>query len=191
MNNVKKLINQTNSKRIKNYYTLTELKFITGMSLRSLKYRMKDIKEKYNNVPMLLHKVGKYWQIHYTLVEEFKPKYVMTYSKLFDHHWSSLCTWNPLYNYDIDYHIELIHEIKNEAPNNSFAYVIEQDQRNNNHTHLISDLSMEKLDEIVKKVLTIYIENPKEIQIKTETINNRHNVVTYLMKTAKKSGIIN
>ncbi len=161
------------------------------MSLRSLKYRMKEVKIKYNDIPMLLHKVGKYWQIHYTIVEEFKPKYTMSYTKLFDHHWTSFCTWNPKFNYDIDYHVELVYEIKKEAPNNSFAYVIEQDNRNFNHTHLISDLPKEKLDEIVLRVLSTYIENPKEIQIKTEKINNRHNVVTYLLKTANKSGIIN
>jgi hypothetical protein len=152
---------------------------------------MVEVKEKYKDIPMLLHKKGKYWQIHYTLTELFLPKYTMTYSKLFDHHWTSLCTWNPKNNYDVDYHVELVHEIKKEAPHNSFAYVVEQDKSEKNHTHLISDLPKDALHEIVTKVLYTYIENPKEIQIKTEKINNRHNVVTYLMKTAFKSGIIN
>ena len=45
-NRFNELINETNSYRIKKYYNLSQLEELTGMSIRSLKYRMLDVKQK-------------------------------------------------------------------------------------------------------------------------------------------------
>ncbi len=50
------LLDKINCGRIKIHYKLNELVEITGLCNRSLKYRMKVVKEKYNNVPSLLQK---------------------------------------------------------------------------------------------------------------------------------------
>ena len=45
-----------NDSRLKIHFNLTELMSITGLSIRTLKYRMKEVKKKYINIPSLLSK---------------------------------------------------------------------------------------------------------------------------------------
>jgi hypothetical protein len=190
-NEVQPLLNKTNGNRIKYYYSLSELTHVTGMSIRSLKYRMKEIKNKFHSIPYLISKQGKQWRIHYTMVDLFKPKYKMSYSKLYDHHWSTMTTWNPKYNYDVEYHLEIISEVKVYLPDYSVAFVVEKDGRNINHSHIISDAPKELFDKVVKAVLNQYIETQSEYRIQTESINNQHAIVTYLQKASVVKGIMN
>ena len=112
----KEIINQINSGRAKIYYQLNQLEGLTGMSTRSLKYRMKEVKVKYSGVSHLLHRNGRAWEIHYTLIDEFLPKYNKKQTTIDNHKWETLLTWNTKDSYDIKYHIQLIHEVKQKLP---------------------------------------------------------------------------
>ena len=126
------------------------------MSIRSLKYRMKVVKEKYSNMPSLLNKVGNKWQIHNTIIStEFMPKYKKKQTNIMNHQWETLITWNMANSYDIKYHQQLITEVKDELPSVNIGYVIELDGRGVNHIHALTDGFKDEVQTAVVNVLGI------------------------------------
>lgn len=178
------LLEKINSGRIKIYYKLNELETITGLCSRSLKYRMKIVKEKYNNVPSLLAKKGREWQIHYTIVDDFMPKYNKSKTTIFNHKWQTFITWNMKKNYEIKYHIELIEQVKEKLPSANIAYVIEQDKRGYNHIHAITDEFKDEVQIAVGNILNTYLEK-SDFRTQIETINNNSSTINYLKKSSQ------
>lgn len=183
--NAKEIINNINSSRIKIYYQLNQLEEITGLSPRTLKYRMKLVSEKYANIPNLLKRNGRAWQIHYTIIDEFMPIYTKSQTTLSNHKWETLVTWNMKDDYDVKYHTQLINEVKEKLPSCNIAYVIEMDGRNFNHVHALADGYNDEVTNAVSEVLEKYI-NKSDYRFQVEKINNRSSVTNYL----KKSGTI-
>jgi hypothetical protein len=190
MKDYDKLLSEANSNRIKTYYNLTELAEITGMCLRALKYRMINVKKKYNDVTMLLNKKNREWQIHYTIIKEFEPRYKVKNSTIYNFNWVSMATWNPKFNYDIKYHVHIVDEVKKQLPNNTIFYAVEVDGRGLNHTHLISDAQTPLLNEVVTSTIRKYIDDEKECQILVELIHNKYSSVEYLRKKPLASAVL-
>jgi hypothetical protein len=182
MKKFKELINETNEKRIKVYYCLSELEKITGMSTRALKYRMLEVKAKYHDVPSLLNKKDRKWQIHYTIVDEFKPIYNTKNRTIETFDLKSIATWNPKYNYEVNYHLELIKEVKQQLPKKILIYTVEVDSRGINHTHMVSDAETNELNNAVMTTLEKYFLDKNEIQIKVDPIINKFSTVEYIKK---------
>jgi hypothetical protein len=178
------LLNEINSNRAKIYYQLNQLGDLTGMSLRSLKYRMKIIKEKYYYVPTLLHRDGRAWQIHYTILNEFMPKYKKSQTTVRNHKWETLLTWNTVDSYDKNYHVQLISEVKKQLPYVNIGYVIEVDGRGFNHVHAVTDGYKENVKAAVDSVLSKYIAK-KQYRCQIENINNRGSITNYLSKNGE------
>lgn len=181
----KKIINGLNENRIKVFYQLNQLMPITGMSIRSLKYRMKKVKEKYSDMPNLLKRNGRTWQIHYTIIDEFMPVYKKAITTINNHKWETLVTWNTKDSYDVKYHIQLVNELKREIPNTNIAYVIEQDGRGNNHIHAITDGYLMPVTNATNKVLSKYLLNEYNCKYQIENINKRYSITSYLQKGGK------
>lgn len=181
----KKIINGLNENRIKVFYQLNQLMPITGMSIRSLKYRMKKVKEKYSDMPNLLKRNGRTWQIHYTIIDEFMPVYKKAITTINNHKWETLVTWNTKDSYDIKYHIQLVNELKREIPYANIAYVIEQDGRGNNHIHAITDGYLIPVTNATNKVLSKYLLNEYNCKYQIENINKRYSITSYLQKGGK------
>src|SRR5690606_40737270 len=160
------LLEKINTSRIKVHYKLKELEIITGLCSRSLKYRMKVVKKKYSNIPSLLEKKGREWQIHYTLIDDFMPKYNKSKTNIFNHNWETFVTWNMKNNYDTKYHVQLIEHVKNKLSFAKIAYVVEQDGRGFNHIHAIVDSNKDMIENIVGGVLGNYLgKNDFRLQI--------------------------
>lgn len=183
--NTNETINNINSSRAKIYYQLNQLEEITGLSTRTLKYRMKLVSKKYANIPNLLQKKGRAWQIHYTIIDEFMPIYAKPKTTISNHKWETFITWNTKDNYDIKYHIQLITEVKDKLPSCNIAYVIETDQRGYNHLHALADGFNDEVKEAVNNVIEKYV-SKSDYRLQIEKINNRTSVTSYL----KKSGTI-
>jgi hypothetical protein len=158
------------------------------MSKRSIKYRMLKVKKKYESIPSLLKKENRQWLIHLTLVDEFLPVYNLKSKTPYTLDWKSVATWNPLLAYDVEYHVELVQQIKVLLPENIISYAVELDSREINHTHLISDAEPEILDEAVKKTLKKFIGNPKEYRLEVAPIMNKYCIVEYMKKAPMASG---
>lgn len=186
----KRLINDTNEKRIKVFYNLTELEGLTGLSTRALKYRMLVVKKKYKEVPSLLSKKNREWQIHYTIVEEFIPKYKTKNRVVSTYDLKSMATWNPKCNYDVQYHLEVIKEIKEQLPDNIITYVVEKDGRGVNHTHIVSDATTLNLNTVLNNTLRKYMTDEEGIQILVEPITNKFSTIEYIRKAPIASGTL-
>ena len=180
----KKNINDINNGRAKIYYQLNQLEEITGLSTRTLKYRMKLVKEKYTNVPSLLRRHGKAWQIHYTLIDEFLPKYKKNQTTITNHKWETLVTWTTKDSYDVNYHVQLIREVKQELPSVNIGYVIEVDGRGVNHLHAVTDGYKDSVEIAVSEVLKKYIEFG-QYRTQIEKINNNGSTISYLKKSGE------
>lgn len=171
------------------YYRLNQLNKLTGLSPRMLKYRMLKVKKKYNNKLNLLKKEGKSWQIHYSIVNDFMPKNNRKSNPISNDNWKCFATWNPHENHDIEYHYELIKEIKQQLPDNKIRYAIELDKRGNNHTHFICDAPTSKTKKIVESVINKYF-SWHEIIHQVADINNQFSSMRYITKAPIKSGIL-
>lgn len=179
------LLNECNKVRVKVYYQLKDLEVITDLSKRSLLYRMKKIKLKYMGVSRLLFKKGRSWQIHYTLIDEFMPKYKKG-SNIFNYGWKSFITWNLKNNYDVAYHKHLISEIRNLIPNSIFIFSIERDKRGVHHLHAITDVNISYASKYVMGVLNNYLK-PFEFIAQIAEVNNKYSAVTYIKKQSEIS----
>ena len=178
------LLEKINGNRTKLYFKLKELETITGLCSRSLKYRMKKVKEKYSNIPSLLTKKGRDWQIHYTLIDDFMPKYNKSQTNIFNHKWETFVTWNMKNNYEVKYHIELIGQIKKKLPSANIAYVIEQDGRGYNHIHAIVDDNKDEVENVVSNVLRTYLDK-SDFRTQIEKINNKGSITNYILKSGE------
>lgn len=182
--NSKVIINKINSNRSQIYYKLQDLKELTGLSDRSLKYRMKTVSEKYSNMPSLLRKEGRAWNIHNTILVEFLPKYRKSQTSIYNHPWKTFLTWNMADNYDTKYHNQLIRELKDFLPNANIAFVIEADTRGYNHLHAMLDIERDEVEVEVKKVLNRYL-IASQYRCQVEKINNTIVTVQYLKKNGE------
>jgi hypothetical protein len=185
-----KLLNEINKTRIKIYYNLNELTDITGLKTRALKYRMSEVKEKYTYIPHLLRKEGRSWKIHYTLIIEFMPKYTSSTKTIYNENWISTSTWNPKNNYSIDYHVQLVYEVKAQLPEHKIAYTIEMDKRGVHHVHLMSTAQTIDLANAVEIVLGRYLDIKKECMIQTTNIHNKYSLFEYLKKASLGGAIL-
>jgi hypothetical protein len=184
-----KLVNESNMKRSNIYYQLNQLNDITGLSERMLKYKMLKVKQKYVGVTSLLKKDGKKWKIHESIVNEFMPVNKRKKHNENNYNWKSFVTWNPFQNYDADYHVEIVNQIKNEMPDNIIKYTVELDGRGYNHVHFISDATVPQTKKIVEKVILNYF-SWFEITYQVAEINNKYSSVSYTRKAPVKAGII-
>ncbi|WP_075341193.1 hypothetical protein [Tenacibaculum agarivorans] len=58
----------------KTYYKFAEVLKLTGISERTFRYRIKELKQKYKDTPDLLYKKKHSWRIHVSLLNEFNNK---------------------------------------------------------------------------------------------------------------------
>lgn len=59
----------------KTHLKFSEVLEITGISERTFRYRISELKEKYKDAPELLYKKRHSWRIHISLINEFNHKY--------------------------------------------------------------------------------------------------------------------
>ena len=183
------LINESNKGRSNIYYQLNQLNNITGLSTRMLKYKMNKVKEQYANVPSLLMKDGRKWKIHISLINLFMPvKNRKTYAET-NYKWKSFTTWSPQHNYDKDYHIELINQVKKELPNSIIKYAIELNSKGFNHVHFVSDTSADIMKKAVEKVVFAYL-TWSEVSLEVKDIINQYSSVSYTNKAPVIAGVI-
>ena len=149
-----------------------------------------EVKKKYKDVPSLLSKKYREWNIHYTIVDEFKPKYNTKGRTIETFDLKTIATWNPKFNYDVKFHLQLIKEIKEQLPANLITYTVELDGRGYNHTHFVSDAELDKVHVAIKKTLDKYLLGKNEIQFEIKRIINKYSTVEYIKKAPITSGTL-
>lgn len=165
----------------KDYYSCSDVMEITGISERTLRYRLKELAELYKDVPSLINKKNRKWRIHANLVDQFLPKYEPRVYTLANYDWKSVTTWITVDNYDEAYHRQLIYEVEQAYPDNTFHCVIEKTKKGINHVHIVSDAPSDKLYSGVTATLNQYIE-PSRYRYEVEDIRNKPQIIRYLKK---------
>ena len=184
-----KLVNESNKKRSNIYYQLNQLTEITGLSTRMLKYKMLIVKEKYSGITNLLKKEGRCWAIHHSIINEFMPVNKRKSNDEISYQWSSFVTWNPYRNYDADYHVELIKQIKSNLPENTIKFTVELDKRGFNHVHFITDAEVSKTKKVVEQVIFKYF-SWFEVSHQVTEIKNQFSSKEYLQKAPVRNGLL-
>lgn len=163
-------------------YSSMEVKELTDISLRTLRYRIKEVHELVGKIDNIFYQKNDDWVIHQSMVHHFlrktKRKKV---ANVYQIDWKTFVTWIPEINYSKEYHSQIIRLIMDIFPNNLFLPVIETTEKGINHVHILSDLDERTLIKSVKKVMTNYW-TFWECRIDVEPIRDKILSVNYILK---------
>jgi hypothetical protein len=179
-------LDESYSKKIKTYYSLKEIVLMLGISLRTAKYRMKVLKQKYGNHSNLIRIENRKWKIHHNLVNFFLPRYKTKGKPIFRTDWRSFGTLALRDYYDNDYFRKLIELLHNRI-SCKFCYAIETAGEDGKwHLHFISDIKEPQIvQSCLKKILSKIQIEPKEYRIVVNPIRKIFNAVTYIAKNGE------
>lgn len=163
------------------YYSTTQVIEMVGICKRTMRSRIKELKEKYKNIPSKLYMKDNKWYVERSIVHLFLPKYKSRISTVYNQNWQSFITWITKDAYDKEYHYRLIAEVQYQFPEGRFMWVIEQTNNGVNHAHLVSDLSPEDMQKTIHSVLNRYIP-ATEFRLEVAPIRDRINVIDYMLK---------
>lgn len=170
------------------HYDTQEVKDITGISERTLRYRLAELSIKYKEVPALLYQKNRAWKIHNSILEEFIPKYKSRGNHLVNRDWNSFITWAPRDNYCKEYHASLVKQIMDnfppeKYPTEKFFPVLEKNQNGTYHVHLLSFYSKEEIEKVVESVIRIGVLLSKtDCRVEVAPVYSKTQAITYLFK---------
>ncbi|MBZ9630536.1 hypothetical protein LB465_07065 [Salegentibacter sp. LM13S] len=163
------------------YYSTTQIIDMVGICKRTMRSRIKLLKEKFKNVPSKLYKENNKWYIERSIVHLFLPKYKSRTSTVYNQNWQTFITWITKDAYDKEYHYRLIAEVQYQFPEGKFMWVIEQTENGVNHVHMVSDLPTKDIQKTINAVLNRYIP-ATEYRLEVAPIRNKINVIDYMLK---------
>ena len=142
------------------YYNLRELIPITNLKYRQLKTRVKDVYEKFSDDKNeLIYKKSNRWFIHKSILNEFDRKRKHIDFKLF-------ITINPEGNYPSSELKSLVRHIKDniirESPSERIKYVLEHDNREYLHLHIMTTFDNQKK---IRKYIRSHILSETQLNI--------------------------
>lgn len=170
------------------YYNSEAVMEIMGISERTLRYRLVELREKYKKVPSLLYKKKREWRIHNSILEEFIPKYKGKKEHLVNRDWKSFITWSPRDKYCKEYHASVVKQIMDYFPNEEFTTqlffpVLEKNNNGTHHVHMLTTFPPNEIVEVVEKVLRIQQLLPKEdCRLQVAPVYSKSQAITYLFK---------
>ncbi len=177
----KQLHKYFNELKMKIYFSSTDVMNMTGISLRTLRYRIAELKIKYKGVTSLMFQKGNRWQIHNNIVGEFLPKYEPRWKNLYNINWQSFITWITLNDYDMDYHRQLADDLAAKHPGIRFYYVLERTDNGKYHAHLLSTGDVKVIEESLRGILSDYIPY-FEYRMEVSEVRNKVMAINYLQK---------
>lgn len=177
----KQLHRYFNELKMKTFFSSTDVMNMTGISLRTLRYRIAELKVKYKGVTSLMFQKGNKWQIHNNIVGEFLPKYEPRWKNLYNINWQSFITWITLNDYDMDYHRQLADDLASKNPSIRFYYVLERTENGKYHAHLLSTGDVKTIEGSLRKILSDYIPY-FEYRMEVSAVRNKVMAINYLQK---------
>lgn len=168
------------------YYDSNSIMEITGISERTLRYRLSVLSKKYENVPAMLYLKNREWRIHNAIVEEFLPKYKTKTNHLVNRDWKSFITWTPRDNYCKDYHSTLVGNVMShfpveDFPTEKFFPVLEKTKSGVHHVHMLSVYPVSEIEVVVKNVLN-HVLLDQDCRLEVNPVWGKVQAVNYLFK---------
>lgn len=168
--------------KLNEYSKLNDIPYLTGLSIRMAKYKMKKVKEKYKNKPDLLFKKNNRWYIHYTILHEFgrerksKKKAENAYQK----DWKIFGNYSIKDKYSVGYHQEIMNTIKAHFKDDDFYIVVGENKRKINHVHfLTTSNNLDRLNTIMKSVFHNFY-SLSDVRIFNEKLKDKYRAMHYL-----------
>ena len=160
-------------------YKLKDLENMVQLKARSLKLRMKTVKEKYKFNDDLLYKKGNRWYIDESIIFEFDRKR----KNLDGNQYKSFVS----ISFDGSRSVDVINEIMNmvftklkpEFNSIEIFYVIELNWNQNNHLHFITNIIADKINQ--KKIYNSF--KVFGVNFDMRPITNYRNLESYLNKS--------
>jgi len=177
------IIKELNKKRYDKWFCLKDLVAIKNISYKSLKNMIKRIYEMYHPQGTIKKLKGRY-HIHYTILDAFKLKQKRKnkLTTIYSHEWKSNIAWTTKDLYDKEYHQYLINCLKALTPDVNYLEVIEFDNQDRLHVHLLADEKPEVLKPILEALLNTYLDDNRYYRIYCESVLNTGCSVDYLLK---------
>jgi len=154
------------------YYDTTKVLEMVGTCKRTMRSRIKQLKEKFKNLPSKLYMEDDKWNIERSIIYLFLPKYKPKINTVYNQDWQSFITWVPKDAFDKDYHYRLIAEVQYQFPEGKFMWVMEQTDNGVNHVHMVSDLNHKDLKIGIDSVINRYIP-VNEYRLEVEPIRDK------------------
>ncbi len=173
--------------KLQDYYTTSQIIKITGVSERTVRYRLSKLK-KTEGKQQLLYKDEdtNQWFISKLLVDEFYSKYKPRKATRYNQPWQSFLTWVMRDSYDDAAHNYLIKKVKDAFPHEDFnkdwCFVIEKTQRGINHVHGLSLLNHKILFPVIHSIIKESGIPETDYDVLIGEVENRHCSEKYLRK---------
>lgn len=166
---------------LKTCYNSDDLVKITGISERTLRYRISQMHETLGDSNSTMFKIDGNWHCHYTVAYHFLPKYKSRNVTLYNLPWKNFITWVPKNDYDLEYHNQLIDMVQTHFSDSPLLSSIEKTERGINHVHMVSTLDLNILNSVITGILNEYIQ-PKNYRLEIEPIRDKISTINYVLK---------
>lgn len=174
------VIKAKNDTKLNIWYSLKDLVELKGISYRSLKNMVKDVFVKHKEQGSIYKQSGRYY-IKYTLLDAFELKQPRK-TTLYSHHWKSNISYTTKDFYELEYHQQIVGEIKHKTTEVNYLETIEQDGSNRYHVHMVADYEPKYLKPIIDEILKKYLDGSKNYRLYCEPVQNKACSINYLLK---------
>jgi hypothetical protein len=189
LNKFVKLLYNRDTVKQKEFYCLSELTTLTGLSYKGLQNRMRTVKEKYKGFTKFLRKKKRYWEIHKSLISEFYPKY--NFKGQYTFGWRSIAKIYSLKDSSDELHRTIMQNIKTVLPEEAICfYTFETTEFGIDQIILISNIEAKAIKKVINKVIDSIVGGRPNYQIHVERIVNKSSLNIYLRKAMFAGGVI-
>lgn len=178
------ILKESNDRRLKRWYKLNDLVPLKNISYKSLKNMVGPIYEKYNKTG-LIYKKGRRYYISYKLIDQFNLKQPRKRKDItwYGMDWLANISYTTKDHYDLEYHTEIIKQIKDTTITVNYLSAIEQDKSGRLHVHMLADWNPETLKPVINKILKFYMES--DYNLYCEPCQLKGASLDYLIKNPK------
>ncbi|RKS56177.1 hypothetical protein BC962_1157 [Gillisia mitskevichiae] len=179
------LMKESNNTRLKKWYKLNDLVGLKNISYKSLKNMVKPIYDKHSKTGLIYKRKGRYF-ISYKILDEFSLKQPRKCSELnwYSNNWEANISYTTKDKYDLNYHEEIIKQIKSATLTVKYLVAIEADKSGRLHVHMLADCAPELIKTTLTNLLKHYLE--EDFNLYCEPVQLKGASVDYLIKNPQK-----
>lgn len=181
------MIKAKNDKKLDIWYSLKDLVELKGISYRSLKNMVKDVYAKHKEQGSIYKQSGRYY-IKYTLLDAFELKQPRK-TTVYSHFWKANISYTTKDFYEMEYHQQIVGEIKDRTAEVNYLESIELDDSERYHVHMVADFEPKYLKPIINGVLEKYLDSAQNYRLYCEPVQNKACTINYLMKNPQNDQI--
>lgn len=139
------------------FYTTAHIMKRTGVSERTIRSRVAELRLIHEGNKNIMHQdQNNKWHISALMMDFFYSKYTPRTVTRYNQRWVTFITWTMEENYDEQYHLCVVDELKKYFPDTTdrdWLPVVEKTKRGVNHAHLLSMVTHEEVFPVLNQIL--------------------------------------